>query len=351
MFREFRDRLILASEGEHGVRPYITHSTAGAIPVIALARTRNEDQTKHPSSTRYPLVKSFETCVSSGLNKQVQTNKLKHSPEPIGANSRNPTMLAEERFERILTLLKSHGFCSSMFLASELEVSDMTIRRDLAVLDKQGKIKRVHGGARILNRNDNGLQLRAEIKALEKRAIAESAVDFVTSDETIFIDAGSTMIELAYALRERNLKNLRVVTHAVAIASVLTSDEISVVQLGGEIYRSSGAVVGQQAMRFLESSRFDRCFLAASAVNVDFGVSDRYLPEIEIKRAAMQHSNWTALLIDSSKWGAQAMLRVASLRELQCVISDEDLSLEARSALTSRGLEVVIANSERLVMP
>jgi DeoR/GlpR family transcriptional regulator of sugar metabolism len=260
-------------------------------------------------------------------------------------------MLAEERFERILTLLKSHGFCTSMFLASELEVSDMTIRRDLAVLDKQGKIKRVHGGARILNRNDNGLQLRAEIKALEKRAIAESAVDFVTSGETIFIDAGSTMIELAYALRERNLKNLRVVTHAVAIASVLTSDEISVVQLGGEIYRSSGAVVGQQAMRFLESSRFDRCFLAASALNVDFGVSDRHLPEIEIKRAAMQHSNWTALLIDSSKWGAQAMLRVASLRELQCVISDEDLIPEARAALSTRGIEVVIATSERLVMP
>ena len=260
-------------------------------------------------------------------------------------------MLAEERFENILTLLKSHGFCTSQFLASELEVSEMTIRRDLAALDKQGKIKRVHGGARILQRAENGVRLRAELHMLEKKAIAETAVDFVKEGETIFIDAGSTMVELAYALRERNLRHLRVVTHAVAVAAVLTSDEITVVQLGGEIYRASGAVTGQQALKFLESSRFDRCFLAASAVNTDFGVSDRHLPEIEVKRAAMQHSSWTALLIDASKWGAQSMLRVASLRELQCVISDENLSQEAHQALRSRGLEVVIADSERLMLP
>jgi DeoR/GlpR family transcriptional regulator of sugar metabolism len=259
-------------------------------------------------------------------------------------------MLADERFEKILALLKSNGFCTSQSLASELEVSDMTIRRDLAVLDKQGKIKRVHGGARILHRQENGPQKRAELNATEKKAIAEAAVDFIKEGETVFIDAGSTMLELAYALRERNLKHLRVVTHAVSVAAALSSDEITVVQLGGEVYRSSGAVVGQQALRFLESSRFDRCFLAATAVNVDFGVSDLHLPEIEIKRAALQHSAWTAVLFDATKWGAQSMLRVASLREIQCAISDVGLSMDARQALISRGLDLVIAEGERVVM-
>lgn len=249
-------------------------------------------------------------------------------------------MLADERFEKILTLLNSRGFCSSQSLAAELDVSDMTVRRDLALLDKQGKIKRVHGGARILRRSDNPAQ--TQLYTAEKRAIAEAAADTVKDGETIFLDAGSTLLELAHTLRERQLKGLRIVTHAVAVAAALVSDEITVVQLGGEIYRSTGAVVGQQAIRFLESSRFDRCFLTSAAVNLEFGFSDRHLPEIEIKRTALQHSGWTALLVDASKWGAQSMLRVGALRDIHCFISDSRLPEEAQQALNSRGLEVIV---------
>jgi DeoR family transcriptional regulator, fructose operon transcriptional repressor len=256
-------------------------------------------------------------------------------------------MLAEERFEKILTLLKTHGFCTSQYLAAELDVSEMTIRRDFAALEKQGKVRRVHGGARLFRRGENGVQQRAQVQTFEKKIIAESAADFIQNGETIFIDAGSTMVELAHALRERNLKNLRVITHAVAVSDTLTGDEITVIQLGGEIYRGgSGAVVGQQALRFLESWHFDRCFLAASAVNLDFGISDHHLPEIEIKRTALQHSSWSAVLIDSSKWNATPTLRVATLREIKCLVSDDALLPEARAALESRGVQVVIAGSE-----
>lgn len=251
-------------------------------------------------------------------------------------------MLADERFEKILDLLNSHGFCSSQSLAAELDVSDMTIRRDLSLLDKQGKIKRVHGGARILRRLDNSSQL-AQINTPFKQAIAEAAADFVQDGETIFIDAGSTMLELAHALRARQFQHLRVVTNAVAVAAALTSDNITVVQLGGEIYRSTGAVVGQQAQRLLEASRFERCFIAASAFNEDFGISDKHLPEIEIKRTALQHSSWTALCVDSSKWNQQSMLRIASIRDIQCVITDSQLPQPARDYLEQRGLQMVLA--------
>ncbi len=252
-------------------------------------------------------------------------------------------MLADERFEKILNLLNSNGFCSSQSLATELDVSDMTIRRDLSLLDKQGKIKRVHGGARILRRPDSNLQLRAQHNSLEKQAIAEAAADFVKDGETIFIDAGSTMLEFAHALQARQFKQLRVVTNAVAIAAVLTSDNITVVQLGGEIYRSTGAVVGQQALRLLEASRFERCFIAAAAFNEDFGISDRHLPEVEIKRTALQHSNWTGLCVDSSKWNQQSMLRIASIRDIECVITDSQLPQSARDYLEQRGLQIVLA--------
>jgi DeoR family transcriptional regulator, aga operon transcriptional repressor len=253
-------------------------------------------------------------------------------------------MLADQRIERILSLLETHGFRTNTLLATDLGVSEMTVRRDLATLARDGKVKRVHGGARIVRRAEPPSQARSAVNALEKRAIAEAAADRILDGETIFLDAGSTTYELALVIKNRGFKNLRVVTNAVSVAAALIGEDITVVQLGGELYRNTGAVTGQSALRFLESSHFDRCFLAASAASLEFGISDKHLPEIDIKRAAILHSSWVALLMDASKWESQAMLRVAAFRELHCFITDDRLDADARASLRQRGPEVVIAN-------
>ncbi len=253
-------------------------------------------------------------------------------------------MLADQRIERILNLLETHGFRTNSLLATDLGVSEMTVRRDLASLARDGKVKRVHGGARIVHRSEAPSQARSSLNITEKRAIAEAAADHIRDGETIFLDAGSTMLELALAIKRRDFKQLRIVTNAVTISSALICDEITVVQLGGELYRNTGVVTGQQALRFIESSRFDRCFLSASAANLEFGISDKHLPEIDIKRAALGHATWVALLLDASKWDSQAMLRVAAFRELHCVITDNRLDASTRATLRQRGPEVVIAN-------
>jgi DeoR family transcriptional regulator, aga operon transcriptional repressor len=254
-------------------------------------------------------------------------------------------MLADQRIERILALLETHGFRTNNLLAADLGVSEMTIRRDLETLAREGKVKRVYGGARIIRRAEPPSTTRTTQNATEKRAIAEAAADRIREGETIYIDAGSTMLELATTIKRRGFKNLRIVTNAVAVAAALIGDDITVVQLGGELYRNTGAATGQTALRFIESSRFDRCFLAASAASLEFGISDKHLPEIEIKRAAILHSSWVALLMDASKWESQAMLRVAAFRELHCVITDARLNEEIRANLRQRGPEVVIANA------
>ncbi len=254
-------------------------------------------------------------------------------------------MLADQRIERILSLLESHGFRTNTLLATDLGVSEMTVRRDLAALAKDGKVKRVHGGARIVRRHEPPSQARSALNAAEKHAIAEAAADLIQDGETVYLDAGSTVLELAGVIKRRGFKNLRVVTNAVSVSAALIGDEITVVQLGGELYRNTGAVTGQSALRFLESSRFDRCFLAASAASLEFGISDKHLPEIDIKRAAILHSSWVALLLDASKWESQALLRVAAFRELHCIITDARLPEEARANLRARGPEVVIANA------
>jgi DeoR/GlpR family transcriptional regulator of sugar metabolism len=115
-----------------------------------------------------------------------------------------------------------------------------------------------------------------------------------------------------------------------------------VIQLGGEV-RASGAVVGQQAIRLLEAMSFDRCFLGAEGFSVDFGISDKHMPEIELKRAAIQHARWTGLTIASNRWTKQSMLRIVNLRDVQCVITDGALDESARAVLAERGLDLVTA--------
>ncbi len=177
-----------------------------------------------------------------------------------------------------------------------------------------------------------------------ERAIAEAAADLVVDGETIYLDNGSATLALARALRQRDMRNLRIVTNAVAVAALLCSDSSNVVQLGGEV-RGTGAVVGQQAIRFIEAMRFDRCFLCADGFNFDFGISGKHLPEIEVKRAAMQHSTWTALLADASRWGKQSMLRIANLKDIHCLVTNDVLDPAVRSAIAERGLDVVVAEA------
>ncbi len=218
------------------------------------------------------------------------------------------------------------GFRTNQALAQDLNVSEMTIRRDLNELAEKGQVKRVRGGVRVLRRSDALALVPTDQQAHTERAIAESAA-----------------LALAHALRQRELPHLRVVTNAVAVAALLCSDTSNVIQLGGEV-RGTGAVVGQQAIRLIEAMRFDRCFLCADGYNVEFGISGKYLPEIEVKRAAMQHSGWVALIAESAGWGKQSMLRIANLRDIHCLVTDEALDAPARRTIAERGLEVVIAD-------
>jgi DeoR family transcriptional regulator of aga operon len=236
-----------------------------------------------------------------------------------------------------------HGFRTNQALAQDLNVSEMTIRRDLNELSEQGQVKRVRGGVRVLRRADTLQPGPNDPQTGTERAMAEAAADLVADGETIYLDNGSAAQALALALRQRDMRNLRVVTNAVSVAALLCSDSANVVQLGGEV-RGTGAVVGQQAIRFIEAMRFDRCFLCADGYNIEFGISGKHLPEIEVKRAAMQHSGWVALLADASGWGKQSMLRIANLRDIQCLVTDEALDAAARGAIAERGLEVVIAD-------
>lgn len=253
-------------------------------------------------------------------------------------------MLARDRHRRILELLERDGSLTNTQLAEELDVSIMTVRRDLNELEHRGLMQRVHGGAQAIGEPDVGYSLRSRRDMGAKRAIGRTAAELVRDGETIYLDAGTTTIEIARCLHRREFRHLKVVTHAVNIATELSGHaNITVIQVGGEIYRQTYAATGPLALETIKHFSFDRLFLAAQGFDLDGGLTNGNLTENEIKRAAMDNSRWIALVADASKWKATTFARIAPVARLNAIITDNRLPPEGREALERIGLEVIVA--------
>lgn len=256
-------------------------------------------------------------------------------------------MLVAQRHRLILESIAKRGTIETGSLARTLNVSEMTVRRDLTELDRQGLLMRVRGGAQTLRDADVGYPHRVRRHPAEKRRLGAAAAALINSHDTVFLDAGTTTVELARALRRRSeLRRVNVVTHAVNVASELAGNEnIVVVQVGGEIYRETYSCTGHMALDAIEKFSFDRMFLATQGVHAVEGLTNSNLLEVQVKVTAMGRSRWTCLVADASKWESRSMYRIAGLDDLDAWVSDSRLDEKARTAARERGAEVVIADS------
>lgn len=258
-------------------------------------------------------------------------------------------LLANVRHKRILELLEENGNVSNADAAEALGVSLMTVRRDLAELEHQGLILRVHGGAQLANTSEVGYAARARQYPDQKRAIGELAAMMIQAGETIYLDAGSTTIEIARHLRRRKIEEVRVVTHAVNIATELAGlPHVQLVQIGGEVYRRSYSTAGAIALDTINRLRFNRMFLATQGFSLEAGVTDWSLAEVEVKRAAANNSAWVAVTADASKWGKVLLAQTAPISSFHAVITDSRVPDLAQNELRKMGLEVWIAGDTQL---
>jgi len=253
-------------------------------------------------------------------------------------------MLPTARQRSLLNLLEQDGFVSTRGVAAHLGVSQMTVRRDLAELEHHGLLQRVHGGARAAPGPDLPYAQRARRNPEAKRAIGRCAAATVRPGETVYLDAGTTVMEVALSLRRSPPEGLKVVTHAVNVAAALAGRaSVGVFQIGGELYRKTFSATGPAAVAALRSLAFDRMFLAGQGFSLEGGVTNSNLAEVEVKRAALGASSWVCLVADASKWEARHVARVAPLSQLHALVTDERLPFSARDALLEWGLEVIVA--------
>ena len=248
-------------------------------------------------------------------------------------------MTAAARHRRILQLLENEGNVKVDNLSERFEVSQVTIRKDLAELEEQGLLQRTYGGAVYSHRSRFNVSFleKLQIEAPRKDAIAQLALNYIHEGDTIVLDAGSTTLSLARALQGK-LRSLYVITNSVPAALELSRAGYEILLIGGQVRNHSLALIGPVAVKTLESFHADRAFLGTSGISLSHGHSTPNLLDAEVKQAMMRSADETYVLTDSSKFGHACLASFARLSEVHFTLTDSGIPPEFREAFERRGI-------------
>lgn len=232
-------------------------------------------------------------------------------------------LLTTERHEFILSLLKEQGTIKLQDLVDQLEASESTIRRDLVQLEELKFLKRVHGGAALLQRKGiEPTSSEKQNKAIaEKQRIAKLGSTFIENGDCIYLDAGTTISEMIPHLKD---KNITVLTNGLLHIQKLIELEIKTVLVGGAIKFSTNAVIGSTALQFLSEYRFDKCFLGMNGIHPELGFTTPDPEEALIKKMALKLSNQKYVLADSSKLNEATFAKVADVSDAILLTDNND---------------------------
>ena len=255
-------------------------------------------------------------------------------------------MYAEERQQAIATLVATRGTVSVTELSDMYAVTTETVRRDLAVLDRMGLVRRVHGGAvpaTLLTTVESGTTERDHTRAGEKDHIAKAALDYLPgTGGSVLFDAGTTTARIAALLPSD--RDLTVVTNSIPIAARVSGlGGIKLHMLGGRVRGVTQAAVGDDVLRVLGTMRVDVAFIGTNALSLGHGLSTPDSEEAAVKRAMLASAHHVVVTADSSKIGREHMISFGTIKQIDVLVTDGDITDADRMQLQDNGIAVVIA--------
>lgn len=253
-------------------------------------------------------------------------------------------MYAPERQQAILVLARSDGRVDVNGLAETFAVTPETIRRDLTSLERRGTLRRVHGGAIPVERlgMERAVRERQDVASAEKDRIAKAALDQLPEGGSIFIDAGTTTVRLAEMLPEES--NLIVLTHALPVASALANHpHLTLHLVGGQVRGRTLAAVGPWAERDLTDVFVDVVFAGTNGISARRGLTTPDVSEAAVKKAQIRAARRVVVLADHTKFGRDEFVQVASLDEVDTVITDSAVDPGMAHEVADAGPEVIRA--------
>ncbi|QED47048.1 DeoR/GlpR family DNA-binding transcription regulator [Cytobacillus dafuensis] len=231
-------------------------------------------------------------------------------------------MLPIERKMKLLEQVNTTGKIEIDELAEQLNVSSMTIRRDLSKLEKDGKLVRTHGGAVSLQSltTETPYVNKITLRVKEKRLIALEALKLIPEGASVFLDSGTTTLEIANIIKERN--DLHIVTNDLNILQMLLHSPSNIICTGGNLQNGLGVFYGPHAEDLLRSINIDILFLGAHAIDIERGISAPTLEKAMLKKMMIKTAKQTWAVCDSSKFDKHSFAHVCNLSEINGIITD-----------------------------
>ena len=254
-------------------------------------------------------------------------------------------MTITERHEKILAKLNEKGKVEVPDLSESLNVSEVTIPKDLRILEDKGLLFRTHGGATKTNpyTSDKPVQEKEFVNITEKNSIAKEAVKLIGDNDSIILGSGTSILAMARCLDPEH--PLNVITSAINVSMELAQHEnIEILQLGGHLRHSSTSVVGSYAESFLDNITCGMYFLGVDGIDLDFGITTTNLGEASLNQKCIEVAQVTVVLADSSKFGKRGFGRICNLDQIQHIITDGGVSTEIVQELENRGIKVSIVD-------
>jgi DeoR family fructose operon transcriptional repressor len=251
-------------------------------------------------------------------------------------------MTAEERKHRIEAYLQRVEFASLEELSQHVEASVSTVRRDLSVLEVAGNLRRTHGGARIVTpkTDEFAFSTRDAHQLSEKEMIGKACAGLIGSNQSVILDAGTTVYHVARHLEE---KAPQIVTNSLPVANLFASaNKVEVILAGGVIYPRLGVLVGPMTVEAFSKMRADVAVMSAGGITLE-GITNSHALLIDIQRAMLKAAQKIIFCLDHSKFGRQSVSPLCGLDMVDTIVTDSQAPQELVFGLRERGVEVVVA--------
>ena len=249
-----------------------------------------------------------------------------------------------DRHEYILKKIKENNKVSIQELCDEMNVSSVTIRKDLKLLEEKSLLFRTKGGASNTNPYavDKPILIKESINSDEKNRIAKKAIEMIKDNDSIMIGSGTTAHAIARHLNPA--ERITVITPAIKVALELCNKpNIEVLQLGGLIRPNSSSVAGQYALQVLNDVSCGILFLGVDGIDLDFGITISNITEATLNQKMLSTSQKVVILADNTKFGRRGLGKVCQLEDVDYIITDSKTSSKYISALEEIGIKVIIA--------
>ena len=240
-------------------------------------------------------------------------------------------MLKRERLHKIVEMVNTQGIITVNEIINKLDVSDMTIRRDLDELDKAGKIVRIHGGAQSISYSINqelSHSEKQELQMEEKRKIVQLASTYINDGDTIFLGPGTTIELLSHFLVN---KHIRIVTNNYPAFEILKqSDSVNLILTGGDFRKNTGALVGPITNTNLKRINFTKAFISANGIHNE-SICTYNIEEGEAQEIALNNSRTKYLLLDNKKLNKDDFYVFYNLHDIDHLITDGNINKDVKT--------------------